>query len=1079
MIQKQDGQSDGQTYWRSLAELGESPAVRERLEQEFTGYDPDALLKDGDVSRRGFLKLMGASMALAGLATGGAGCRRWPEQEVRPYARRPEGSTPGVAQYFASMMEIGGVAEPMLVRSFDGRPIKVEGNPDHPFSKGVTSSWAQASTLGMYDPQRSRVVVEKGRAASEWSAFERFAGPYFEALRANGGKKLAVLSERTSSPTMTRLRQAFAKAYPAAAKQWFVYEPVNSDNETAGMKLAFGQTVRPRLKLDQAKIIAFFDGDFLSFSGGNPAAGRYAKDWAASRRNVDHGESSRTYAIEARFTNTGAAADIRIPAKPSRVGVILEAVASRLGVAGAREHGLEAMEADRVALLVSDLKSNPGAGVVAVGESQPAQVHALAAKLNTAIGAVGKTVEYLPAGDDEGRSHVAAISELSKLLADGDVDTLVILGGNPGFDAPADLGFADLLSKATVSIHLSDYVNETSAACSWHLPRAHHFECWGDGLAYDGTVTIQQPLILPMWGGRSAIELVAQLVDGKTHAGYDLVRRTLAMTEPGWRQAIHDGFVAGTAAKPASVTVSSDAIKLLDSAGGSNELELVFITGGGTYDGRYANNGWLIEAPDSMTKLTWDRGVLLSKADADALGVSNDDLLSVTTTNGKAAVELAVYIMPGLAKGTAVVELGYGRTMAGSVGNGVGVDVYPLRTTAAMALASAKAKKTGRTFRLASTQDHFLIDEVGQWGRDKRFGKIDGSGYVVKDGTLEAYKKDSHLFHRGHHGDLSLQLYDPPFETPAKHPDGPTAFNDPHAWGMSIDMNTCIGCNACVVACQAENNIPVVGREAVITNREMHWLRIDRYFKGSVEDPDAVAMPVMCVHCENAPCEQVCPVAATVHDTEGLNTMVYNRCVGTRYCSNNCPYKVRRFNYFDWHAKGATSNTEARNPNDDAQPWMGIPDTQQNAVINQITQMVFNPDVTVRMRGVMEKCTYCVQRIQDSKITAKNEFAQGKNGRSDELVRDGEVTTACESSCPTDAIVFGNLNDPNSRVWKNHSNPRSYKLLEELNSRPRTKHMARLRNRPEGMKKTPAGFAHIPVFGGDKDKKDKHEGDKH
>jgi len=1057
----------GRAYWRSLEHLAETPEIREKLDNEFSHYDPEGIRS---MSRRGFLGVMGASMALAGLSV--SGCRRWPREEVRPQARRAPGFDPGEYVWYATSMEQAGVATGLLAKSFDGRPIKIEGNRLHPFSLGAADAFAQASVLSLYDPERSRTPLEShgaGPTQRTWEEFERFIQPLLALRRETGGEGVAVLSEASASPTNDRMKAAFLARFPKA--RWHTWEPLHRDHEVAGSRLAFnGRALRPQYHLRQARIIAFVGGDFFRT---HPAHQKLARDWAATRRHVDRGELSRTYAIESNFTSTGAASDVRIAASPAQTARIVETVAARLGVGAARTHELSPTQTERVDLLVDDLKAHRGESVLAVGAEQPPEVHALAHAVNAALGNHGRTIEFTPEPECCAESNVESIGSLAGALKNGTVNLLIMLGGNPAYDAPAELAFADKLAGVPVSIHLSEMFNETSAAATWHLPKAHYLESWGDGRAWDGTVSVQQPLILPLFEGRSSAEFLAMLSGASSRRGRDLVRETFSQWLPdvgfekAWDKALHDGVLADSgwtrvteveASAPASTLPASVTGPRADSDSGSDSDSgekrfAVLLTAGPTYDGRWANSGWLQEAPDPMSKLTWDNAALMSYQDCMRLGLKTNDV--VRLESGGRTLELPVNLLPGVAPGTIVVALGYGRTRCGAVGTDVGRDAYPLRQAGGYVVPGATLSTTDEKYELASTQDHYLIDDVGKWGVKKRVGEKGESGYVVKEATLEAYRKDKHVFHRGHHGDLRLQLYQPPRaeEWPEPAYEGaPEAFNDPHAWGMNIDTNACIGCNACVVACQAENNIPVVGRDQVIVNREMHWLRVDRYFKGSPENPEAVHLPVTCVHCENAPCEQVCPVAATVHDTEGLNTMVYNRCIGTRYCSNNCPYKVRRFNYFDYHTKGAGGRLDPKNPNEPAEAWVGPPDQEQDESVNLLHRMVFNPDVTVRMRGVMEKCTYCVQRIQEAKIEAKIEHLDGR--RNEPTVADGEVVTACQSSCPTQAITFGDLNDQDAQVVQARRTPRSYDLLAELNTRPRTKHLARVRNRPEAWNKS-------------------------
>ena len=1067
----------GQAYWRSLEEQANAPELLEQLGDEFSGYDPEEIQS---VSRRTFLKLAGASLALAGLTL--SGCRRWPKEELAPFAARPEDLIPGVPNYFASMAERGGVAHPMLVASFDGRPIKVE---SHPKAGYATDIYDQALMLQQYDPERLRdVLIGKGdtRKRSSWTSFEGKLKKLVEAAKADGGAKFAVLAEPTSSPTALRLKAKFKAAMPNAS--WVTYEALGQDSAIQGSRLAFGgKAVRTQYDVAKAKVIACFDCDFLN---NHPSATKNAKGWAMGRKSADdkhHPSMNRMYVVESAMSVTGSAADERLPVKPSRVAHLMIGVAAALGLA-AGDTKLSENELAFAAKLAKDLKANKGASLVVAGGNQPADVHALVHAINKTLGNLDKTITYSdePMADD---SDITLAQLVDKMNAENGIDTLLVLGGNPVFDAPADLKFNDALDKVTHKIKLGLYRDETAAACDWALPAATSFESWGDGRWYDGTVAVQQPLILPLFNGRSAIELLASVLGDKSlkqPSGYDLVRDTfkeqsllsgakfadhlvdkgyaseLSGFEKDWRRAVHLGFVPGRAFKKVFVDAKTISPVLKDAAA----TEVVFAPSS-VYDGRFANSPWLQECPDPITKVTWDNPLLLSVPDMKKNDLINGDKIKITV--GDKTVEAMVFGQPGQAVGTVIAQVGNGRDQqAGSVGQNVGFDVYPLRQSAGMGFAKASVtKKTGAGY-LAYTSVHHLVeglspevDGTSKWALEKRAGKLGKSGTkgnIIKEGSFKQYKKDYAKIMGHAHGDVSLQLYQSPSVYPdgsfdRKHPKGPEVFNEPHAWGMTIDLTSCIGCNACVVACQAENNIPTVGKKQVWRSREMHWLRTDTYFKGDPNKPEEVQVvhqPIACVQCENAPCEQVCPVAATVHDTEGLNTMVYNRCIGTRYCSNNCPYKVRRFNYFDYHAKDVRK--------DFANPWLNIPDTQQDAAIDKIKRMAFNPDVTVRMRGVMEKCTYCTQRIQRAKITQKNAYVQSQNEGGfthneveKKTVPDGTIVTACQDACPTDCIAFGDLNDPKSKVSQlQNKNKRSYAVLEELNSRPRTKHMAKIRN---------------------------------
>jgi molybdopterin-containing oxidoreductase family iron-sulfur binding subunit len=1049
----------GIRYWRGLEQLAETPEVHELLANEFPAYDPSGMLSNP--SRRRFLKLMGASMALAGLTL--TGCRRWPKEKLAPYSANPEGHVPGALESYATNWELGGVSQGLLVTSFDGRPIKVEGNPSHPFAwtikdkQGASDAYAQASVLEMYDPARSREVVDRSsgaRKASEWGTFEAFAGTHFGQMK-GAGEGFAILSEATSSPSAVDMKGRLLKTYPKA--KWYEYEALTRDNEVEGARQAFaGKALRSRLDLTKADVVLSLDADLL---GTHPAHVRYAADWSERRRGGDQGKMNRVYCAESRFSITGSVADNRLPATPERIGVVARAIAAGLGVAGATApEGLNEKEKKFIELAVRDLNAAKAAAVVAVGEALPPALHALGHAINDKLGAVGKAVALLDDGTGDRPTHLAAITELAQNMAAGKVGTLLIVGGNPAYDAPFDLNFADALKKVHVSIRLGLYEDETSVSCRWHLPRAHYLESWGDGRGWDGTAGIQQPLIEPLFGGRSAIEVMALLVGDGVRAGDQIVRRTWREKfikggdfDKSFRRALEAGVLDGTAyAAAAQAQVAALNAAPAQAAAAAGTYVLRFDADSHAYDGRFANNGWLQETHDPLTKLVWDNAALVSVQDAKREGWTTGDVIELAANGMR--LEVPAYVLPGQPVGVIGLSLGYGRTEEKKgdlpVGAKLGFNGYAIRKSdGPYVVAGVKATKTGKEYVLAATHLHHLIDEVGYAGREDRVGHKGETGVVVREATLEEFVKDPRSPHERSEGAVRLQLFDAMADN---------KYTGPHAWGMAIDMNTCIGCNACVVACQAENNIPIVGKDQVLKHRAMHWIRIDRYFKTNVAkatgeehgkvdpweeaaDPqlDVVHQPMLCVHCENAPCEQVCPVAATMHDTEGLNTMVYNRCIGTRYCSNNCPYKVRRFNYFDWHAKPPRDSTGVM--------WPGMPDTQQREQVDPFLRLQFNPDVTVRMRGVMEKCTYCTQRLQRAKIAKRN--AAIAAGKVDEFqVMDGEVVTACQQACPTQAIMFGNLWDKKSRVVALQRNARAYDVLGDLNTRPRTKFLAKLRN---------------------------------
>jgi MoCo/4Fe-4S cofactor protein with predicted Tat translocation signal len=955
-------QSQGKKYWRSLEELAEGEEFRQLLSQQ---YPRGAAALDGAMSRRRFLQLIGASMALAGLA----GCTaNQPNETIVPYVRQPEGLIPGVASYYATAMILRGYALGILAESHEGRPTKIEGNPDHPASLGATDPYAQALVLELYDPDRSKYVLNAGQQSS----WDQFAG----AIGGLANSRLRILTGGITSPSLAAQIEATLAAFPGS--RWHRYEPVGNDNALEGARLAFGRPAEAFFDLTRAAVIVSLDADFLHEG---PATVRYGHDFVEGRRvGAERQDMNRLYVVESTSTITGGMADHRWAVRPSQVEGIARALAAALGVPGAAA-GESAVGAAHIEAIARDLQSNSGRSVIMAGEHQAPAVHALVHAMNAALGNHGATVTLIEPLDAGVANEAGTISELVGDMNGGNVDTLLILGGNPVYDAPADLGFVDALAQVSASIHLGLYPDETARRCTWHIPEAHSLESWGDARAYDGTVTIVQPLVAPFWAGRTKAELLAALTGDNTSA-YDAVRAYWAdngiADDVAWRTALHDGIVLDTAASAASFTVSGAGDWLSGpSAAAGGDLEAVFVPDPSVYDGRFANNGWLQELPKPITKLTWENAALVSKATADRLGLVSGDVVDLTL-NGR-TVRGPVYVTPGHPDDTVTLPLGYGREAAGKVGNRAGFNVYQLRTSDRLGHAPGlQLSPAGSRTELAQTQLHFNIDDRN----------------LVQTATLAEFREHPDFIHeRIHHPEASIY---PEWEYKG------------HAWGMAIDMNTCIGCNACVVACVAENNIPVVGKDQVLVQREMHWLRIDTYFEGDASELNPVFQPMLCQHCENAPCEYVCPVMATAHSSEGLNDMVYNRCVGTRYCSNNCPYKVRRFNFLQF----ADWNEESLKP-------------------------LRNPDVTVRSRGVMEKCTFCVQRIEEARSVAQ------RDGRS---IQDGEVVTACQQACPTRAIVFGDINDPNSAVSRLKAQPQNYGVLTYLNTEPRTTYLARFSN---------------------------------
>jgi MoCo/4Fe-4S cofactor protein with predicted Tat translocation signal len=1030
----------GREYWRSLEALSGTPEFKEFLHREFPQNASEWL---DPVGRRGFLKLMSASLALAGVSA----CTRQPVEELVPYVRQPEELVPGKPLFYATAMPMHGAGMGILVESHEGRPTKIEGNPDHPASRGATDLFAQASILGLYDPDRSQTLTHLGEIRT-FTAFVTQAKEILSAQKASQGAGFRVMTETVASPTLAAQISGLLQEYPAA--KWVQWEPFGRDNAREGSRLAFGEYVAAQYSVEKADVILTLDADLLC----NGASGiRHARAFASRRRvEGDATKQNRLYAVESSPTNTGTKADHRLLLKPTQIEAFARNVASHVGVTGAGAPSVPDSAEKMLEPLVKDLQAARGRCLVVPGDGQPAVVHALAHAMNDALGNVGATVVYTATAESLPTHQLASLRELVGEMNAGTVEFLVIIGANPVYSAPSDLKFPDAMQKVAVRAHVGLYEDETAALSHWHIPEAHYLESWSDVRADDGTVTVIQPMIAPLYNGKSAHEIIAAIGPTGERSGYELVRdywmsqgavtgipaaatdaprpapaaaapapvpapqasspaTPAAEGQPAppagpatftpapapsafdsaWRRWLHDGMIPNTAFTAKSVAMRAD-ISALPAGAAGQGLEVVFRPDPSVWDGRFANNAWLQELPKPLTKLTWDNAALLSPTTASRLMVVSGDMVDIR--KGDRTLTIPVWISPAHAADTVTLHLGYGRTRAGRVANGIGFNVNPLRTSDAVdILTGVEISKTGDSYELACTQDHWSLE-----GRN-----------LVRVATTEEYAKDPEFARKREELPLTgITMY-------------PDYKYEGYAWGMSIDQNVCTGCNACVVACVAENNIPVVGKAQVLNGREMHWLRIDRYYTGDIDNPDTYHQPMLCQQCESAPCEVVCPVAATTHSEEGLNDMVYNRCVGTRYCSNNCPYKVRRFNfllYSDW-------NTES-------------------------TKLQRNPDVTVRSRGVMEKCTYCVQRINLARINAKLE---------DRQIRDGEVVTACQAACPTDAIVFGNINDPQSRVAQLKKNPLNYGLLAELNTKPRTTYMAVVRNPNTELEPTTAASA--------------------
>jgi len=974
--------AQGRTYWKSLEELAGTPEFLDFLHREFPSQASEFADPKG---RREFLTLMGASLALAGLTA----CTKQPEEKIVPYVQPPEQAVPGKPLFFATAMLDRGYAKGILVESHLGRPTKIEGNPDHPASLGATDVSGQAWVLGLYDPDRSQTLTYRGEIRA-WTDFMSAMRNALGAQKPRQGVGVRILTEAVTSPTLAaQVREVLAEL-PAA--KWHQWEPMGGASMAA--RPAVGRPASVQYHFDRADVILSLEADFVV---DGPASLRYAREYTARRKRPGAQAMNRLYAVESTPTLTGAIADHRLPLRPSEMEGFARAVAGAVG-GGAAAPAPSGATGEWLAAVARDLKAHAGRSLVIAGDYQSPAVHGLAHEINQFLGNVGQTVVYGAPVEAQPVDPLASLAELAADMKAGRVDVLVVLGANPVYSAPADLDFAAAMERVKLRVHLGLYADETAALSHWHIPQAHPLEAWSDARAYDGTTTILQPLIAPLYdSARSAHELLAALTSKPDRKGHDIVKDFWRAQFGGdfdarWRRSLHDGVVAGwtapagVAAPSASGDPTTAPRPTAPASSAPGTLEIVFRPDPTIGDGRYANLGWLQELPKPITKLTWDNAALVSPATAQRLSLENGEVVELRY-RGR-TVKAPVWTLPGQPDDTVTVHLGYGRTRAGRVGDGAGFDANRIRTSDAPWNGTGlEIAKTGETRALACAQDHWSIDENAE------------PRHLIRSVTVDEYVKEPEA--------IKEQAENPPRDMTLY----PNVKYAGHAWGMSIDLNSCVGCSACVVACVAENNIPVVGREQVAKGREMHWIRVDRYFSGAPQHSETIRahfQPLPCMQCENAPCEQVCPVAATVHSDEGLNDQVYNRCIGTRYCSNNCPYKVRRFNfllYQDWNT-----------------PTL---------------KLQRNPDVSVRSRGVMEKCTYCVQRIEQARITAHNE------GRP---IRDGEIQTACQSVCPTQAIVFGDVNDPGSAVSKLKAEHRDYALLGELNTRPRTTYLAEVKN---------------------------------
>jgi len=997
----------GKTYWRSLEELVDEPGFEELLENEFP--EAAAEYENDGVSRRNFLKLMGASMALAGVTA----CTRQPDEPIVPYVRQPEDLIPGVPKFFATTMPFPTGAIPLLVRSNEFRPTKIEGNPQHPASNGATDVFAQASILDLYDPDRSQNSSYRGEQRN-WGDFQTAINEYKAKATASGGAGLRFLSETVMSPTLAWQLQTVLKKFPGArCHQW---DGVNRDSARAASQTLFGQYAEPIYRFDAAKVVLSLDADFLSGSH-FPGFLRYSREFIAQRKLAANVPMNRLYVVESFSTTTGALSDNRLPLRAVDIVPFATALAGLLGGGnGSSSQAFSPDEQKFLQALAKDLKANAGAAIVVPGEQQPPELHVLAAQINQALGNIGKTIVYTDPPELVPSDQGGGLRQLVGDMNAGKVDMLVILEANPVYTAPVDLDFEGAMSKVANNVHLSCYRNETTRVSQWHIHGSHYLESWGDARAYDGTSSLVQPLIAPLYGGRTAHEVVAVFSDTPQMTPYEAITTYWRQSgkasgdfDSTFRRWLHDGVIPNTASPVRALTPrgASPAVKSLD----KNAVEVVFRPDATIFDGRFNNNAWLQECPKPLIRLEWDNAAMMSLDTAATKGFNQEDVIRINV-EGR-TIEAPVLIVYGMPNNSITLHLGYGREFAGRVGNGYGFNSYAIRSSKSPSIATAdKIEKTGGTYHLAVVQNFTLIDARGN--KDYEARSVQGSEALRRDlirvASYEEYKKNPHFAHDEYYSE------DP------KQNDSLYAgydYTKGYQWGMAIDMNSCVGCNACVIACQAENNSPVVGKEQVKIGRDMKWLRIDAYFTGDLHNPRAFFQPMLCQHCENAPCEPVCPVGATMHTSEGVNMMVYNRCVGTRYCLNNCPYKVRRFNFMLYSDYETPSLKPLR-----------------------------NPDVTVRSRGVMEKCTFCIQRINSARIQAEVEETQlqklDPNAR--RVIRDGEVVTACQQACPTDAIVFGDINDRESRVSKIKSQPRNYGVLTDLNTRPRTSYIANVIN---------------------------------
>jgi len=995
-------------YWRSEEQLTQSSEFETMKHREFP---ENASVLEDNISRRTFVKFVGATAALAGLA----GCStsfRKPEKNIIPYVKTPEDLVPGKSVFYASALQVGSEVVGVLVESSEGRPTKIEGNPLHPASLGAASAQHQAFVLDLYDPDRLKSSLLKGEGVSKSQA-QTWLADINKQLISSKGQGYGLLFEQQVSPTFYRLVKQLQSQFPQL--KFYRYSPLSNENEEKGVFSVTGQWVNQVYDFEKANTVVSFDSDFLSVS---PLSLAYARQFA-SRRDPDHETGmNRLYVFESQFSITGGKADHRVKVKPSELESVVWTLAQALVKKGAlSSSALLNLNPSRFVssdpsvdsyceAIAEELIVQRGKSVILAGQQATEMTHALVFLINNALSNVGSTVKVRkkPFSDVSFNTlgHAQSLSALRQDIDRKVVTNLVVLGGNPAYDAPADLDFVATLKNLGQLVHLSSFKNETSALSTQLIPMTHALEDWNDLEAYEGTVSIVQPLISPMYESFSILEVLSGL-SGNFRSAYDEVRETWKNTSDSqWKKWLHEGVVLTQSGYLSSVPLKESGVtKLLHSTEAHKAIqsgfEVQFIPSHSVYDGRFANNGWLQELPDPISKLTWDNALLISPKTAGQMKLKKEDMVKVHTSSGQ-TLDVAVWMVPGVAHNVGILSLGYGRKEVGRVGVGTGFNAYAIRTQNASSYVQVTLKKLSKSYPLASTQDH---------------GAMEGRA-LYRASTLDAFQK---------HPEFAKEAVEhPPLVSswPEKK------YDTGNQWGMAIDLSKCTGCSACITACQSENNIPIVGKKQVRNYREMQWIRVDRYFEGDSEDPEMVYQPVTCLQCEMAPCEQVCPVAATAHSQEGLNDMTYNRCVGTRYCANNCPVKVRRFNFLDFHQRNPQSVAKQREHFFD---YFREPDKS--------VQMQFNPNVTVRMRGVMEKCTYCVQRINEARITAKNEERE---------IEDGEVVVACQQTCPTNAVMFGNILDPNSKIAKWKKNVRDYHMLAELNLKPRTSYLAGIKN---------------------------------